>query len=116
TRTTAHRWGRSAGGLRRGYERSRAGKRRSMSASTIEESACRNCGEELAPGARFCSSCGTSVSDLPPVETLAGPVVRENVERRCLGLPARCVRLCLGFAALGAAIGLFATRGWAWGI
>jgi hypothetical protein len=87
-----------------------------MSASPIEDSACRNCGEELAPGARFCSSCGTPVSDLPPVETLPGPVVHENVERRWLGLPARFVLLCLGFAAFAAAIGLFATGGWAWGI
>jgi membrane protein implicated in regulation of membrane protease activity len=87
-----------------------------MSASPIQESACRNCGEELAPGARFCSSCGTSVSDLPSVETVPGPVVHENVERRWLGLPARFVLLCLGFAAFGAAIGLFATGGWAWGI
>jgi membrane protein implicated in regulation of membrane protease activity len=87
-----------------------------MSASPIEESACRNCGEELAPGARFCSSCGTSVSDLPSVETVPGPVVHENVERRWIGLPARFVLLCLGFAAFGAAVGLFATGGWAWGI
>lgn len=87
-----------------------------MSASPIEDSACRNCGEELAPGARFCSSCGASVSDLPPVETVPGPVVHENVERRWLGLPARFVLLCLGFAAFGASIGLFATGSVAWGI
>jgi zinc-ribbon domain len=87
-----------------------------MSASPIEDSACRNCGEELAPGARFCSSCGTSVSDLPIVETVPGPVVHENVERRWLGLPARFVLLCLGFAAFGASIGLFATGSVAWGI
>jgi hypothetical protein len=87
-----------------------------MSASPIPDSACRNCGEELAPGARFCSSCGTATSDLPPVETVAGPVVHESVERRWLGLPARFVLLCLGFGAFGAAIGLFATGSWAWGI
>ena len=87
-----------------------------MSASPIPDSACRNCGEELAPGARFCSSCGTATSDLPPVETVAGPVVHESVDRRWLGLPARFVLLCLGFGAFGAAIGLFATGSWAWGI
>jgi hypothetical protein len=87
-----------------------------MSASPIPDSACRNCGEELAPGARFCSSCGTATSDLPPVETVAGPVVHESVERRWLGLPVRFVLLCLGFGAFGAAIGLFATGSWAWGI
>jgi membrane protein implicated in regulation of membrane protease activity len=42
--------------------------------------------------------------------------VHESVERRWLGLPSRFVLLCLGFAALGAAVGLFATGSWAWGI
>jgi membrane protein implicated in regulation of membrane protease activity len=87
-----------------------------MSAYPIAENACRNCGEELAPGARFCSSCGTATGELPPVETVPGPVVHESVERRWLGLPARFVLLCLGFAAFGAAVGLFATGSWAWGI
>ncbi|HEU5477589.1 MAG TPA: zinc-ribbon domain-containing protein [Gaiellaceae bacterium] len=87
-----------------------------MSASPVRESACRSCGEELSPNARFCSSCGAPVDESPPLETVAGPVARESVERRWLGLPARFVLLCLGFAALGAAIGLFATGSWAWGI
>jgi zinc-ribbon domain len=87
-----------------------------MSASPIGDSACRNCGESLAPGARFCSSCGAPMAELPPLETVPGPVVHGNVEKRWLGLPARFVLLCLGFAALGAAIGLFATGSWAWGI
>jgi hypothetical protein len=42
--------------------------------------------------------------------------VHENAERRLLGLPARFVVLCLGFAAFGASIGLFATGSWAWGV
>jgi hypothetical protein len=87
-----------------------------MSASPIQDSPCLECGEELAPGARFCSSCGTPVGKLPPVETVPGPVVHESVEQRWLGMPARFVLLCLGFAAFGAAIGLFATGSWAWGI
>jgi zinc ribbon protein len=87
-----------------------------MSASPIGDSACRRCGEELAPNARFCSSCGAPAGDLPPLETVPGPVVHESVERRWLGMPMRFVLLCLGFAALGAAIGLFATDSWAWGI
>jgi membrane protein implicated in regulation of membrane protease activity len=45
-----------------------------------------------------------------------GPVVHESVERQWLGLPARFVLLCLGFAAFGASIGLFATGSWAWGV
>ena len=92
------------------------GKEHGMNASPIRESACPRCGEELAPGARFCSSCGSPVGELPPFETVPGPVVHENVERRWLGLPARFAILCLGFAAFGASIGLFATGSWAWGI
>jgi membrane protein implicated in regulation of membrane protease activity len=42
--------------------------------------------------------------------------VHESVEKRWLGMPARFVLLCLAFAAFGAAIGLFATGSWAWGI
>jgi len=92
------------------------GNKPAVSASPIQDSACLECGEELAPGARFCSSCGVPVGGVPSVETVPGPVVRESVERRWLGLPARFVLLCLGFAAFGAGIGLFATGSWAWGI
>jgi membrane protein implicated in regulation of membrane protease activity len=42
--------------------------------------------------------------------------VRGQVERRWLGLPARFVLLCLGFAGLGASVGLFATGSWAWAV
>jgi hypothetical protein len=87
-----------------------------MNASPIRDNECHRCSEELAPRARFCSNCGAPVDDLPPLETVAGPVAHESVERRWLGLPARFVLLCLGFAAFGAAIGLFATGSWAWGI
>jgi hypothetical protein len=87
-----------------------------MNASPIRDNACRNCGEELAPGARYCSSCGARAGDLPPLETVPGPVVHGSVERRWLGMPLRFVLLCLGFAAFGASIGLFATGSWAWGI
>ncbi len=52
----------------------------------------------------------------PRFETVPGPVVRESIERRWLGIPARFVLLCFGFAALGASIGLLATGSWAWGI
>ncbi len=87
-----------------------------MSASPIRDSACRSCDEELAPGARFCSNCGAPAGDLPPLDTVHGPVVRESVERRRLGMRSRFVLLCFGFAAFGASIGLFATGSWAWGI
>jgi hypothetical protein len=39
-----------------------------------------------------------------------------SAERRRLGVPARFVVLCLGFAAFGASIGLFATGSWVWAI
>jgi hypothetical protein len=87
-----------------------------MSASPIGDSECRRCGGELAPGARFCSNCGAPAGELPALETVPGPVAHESIERRWLGLPARFVLLCLGFAAFGAAIGLFATGSWALGI
>ena len=88
-----------------------------MNASPIEDSACDKCGEVLAPlGARYCSSCGAPASEAPPFETIPGPVVQESAERRWLGIPSRFLLLCLGFAAFGAAIGLFATGSWAWGL
>jgi hypothetical protein len=88
-----------------------------MSASPIRDNECGSCGEELAPSARFCPNCGTPVGEpAPPLETAPGPVVRGRVEARWLGMPARFLLLCLGFAGFGAAIGLFATGSWAWGI
>jgi membrane protein implicated in regulation of membrane protease activity len=87
-----------------------------MSASPIADSACPSCGEELAPGARFCSGCGARAGERPPFETVPGPVMRRSVERRWLGMPARFALLCLGFAAFGASLGLFATGSWAWAV
>lgn len=87
-----------------------------MSASLLPESACRSCGEQLPRHARFCPGCGAAVDTEPPaLETASGPVVREQVEARWLGIPARFLLLCLGFAAIGAAIGLFVSGRWAWG-
>ncbi|MGH3009687.1 MAG: hypothetical protein ACRDLM_09845 [Gaiellaceae bacterium] len=57
----------------------------------------------------------TPDSERPPLEPVAGPVARQQVERHWFGLPARFVLLCLGCAALGATIGLFATASWGWG-
>jgi hypothetical protein len=52
----------------------------------------------------------------PPAETAPGPVTRIRTEPRWLGLPASILLLCLGFAALGASIGLFASGTWPWGL
>lgn len=54
--------------------------------------------------------------DQPLFEAVPGPIARQRAERRVLGLPARFVFLCLGCAALGATVGLFATGSWGWGI
>ncbi|HEY2355300.1 MAG TPA: hypothetical protein VGH79_10430 [Gaiellaceae bacterium] len=52
----------------------------------------------------------------PLVETVPGPVVREQIEPRWFGVPARFVLLCVGCAALGAAVGLFVASAWGWGV
>lgn len=52
----------------------------------------------------------------PLTETVHGPVVREQLEPHWFGVPARFVLLCLGCAALGAAIGLFVASAWGWGV
>jgi hypothetical protein len=57
----------------------------------------------------------TPGDDQPPLEEVPGPVARQRVEPRWLGVPARFALLCVGFAALGASIGLFAAGSWAWG-
>lgn len=54
--------------------------------------------------------------DGPLVETVPGPVVRQQVEPYWFGLPARYVLLGVGCAALGAAIGLFVASAWGWGV
>lgn len=54
--------------------------------------------------------------ETPPLEAVSGPVAHQRVERHWFGAPARFVLLCLGCTALGAAVGLFATGSWAWGL
>lgn len=85
-----------------------------MNASPLPESTCPSCGERLPSGARFCPACGAPAGGAPALEAAPGPAVH-RVEPRWFGLPAQFVLLCLAFAALGAAIGLFATGHWAWG-
>ncbi|HZS31484.1 MAG TPA: hypothetical protein VFA37_09525 [Gaiellaceae bacterium] len=58
----------------------------------------------------------TPADERPPPELVPGPVARQHVERRLFGLPARYTLLVLACAAFGAAIGLFATASWAWGV
>jgi hypothetical protein len=58
----------------------------------------------------------TPAAESPPLEAVPGPVAHQRIETRWLGVPARFLLLCLGCAAFGAAIGLFATGNWGWGI
>ncbi len=86
---------------------------------------CPSCGAAVPEQGSFCPACGallaredgdTLVEELPPVETTPGPVAVSRVEPRWLGIPASLFLLCLGFAALGAAVGLFAAGRWPWGL
>ena len=52
----------------------------------------------------------------PLTETVPGPVVREQLEPHWFGVPARFALLCLGCAAVGAAVGLFVASAWGWGV
>jgi len=64
---------------------------------------CSNCGSVLPPGARFCSTCGTVVSGVPPA---AFPQS---------GFPPfapRLVRPLYGRQSAGVCIGLARTYGW----
>jgi hypothetical protein len=54
--------------------------------------------------------------DSPLTETVPGPIVREQLEPHWFGVPARYVLLCVGCAALGAAVGLFVAGAWGWGV
>ena len=55
-----------------------------MSASPMRESACRNCGAELAPGTRFCGHCGAAIyscrGDDPPFYWLRTGAIRQRAE------------------------------------
>jgi hypothetical protein len=57
-----------------------------------------------------------SPDEQPALEHVRGPVSRSVAERRWLGLPPGPFLLCAGFAALGAAGGLFAAGHWPWGL
>jgi len=52
----------------------------------------------------------------PLTETVPGPVVREQLEPHWFGVPARFALLCVGCAAVGAAVGLFVASAWGWGV
>jgi hypothetical protein len=88
-----------------------------MSASRVSASACPSCGAELPAGARFCPGCGTSLAvatesaspaPAPAPPSAAGPHRSGVVRSYAL--------LVVGCGALGAAIGLFASGHWPYGL
>ncbi len=88
-----------------------------MSAAPQTLDTCPRCGLELPEAARFCPACGSALdADPGPPEDVAAPMTVQRVEPRWLGVPAPLLVLCLGFAALGGAIGLFAAGHWPWGL
>jgi hypothetical protein len=96
-----------------------------MKSESVPRAKCSSCGAKLPAKARFCPECGsradaesgeTAVQELPPTETGPVPVEPQVAQRRIFGVPPSMVLLVLGVAALGVAIGLFATGGWPWGL
>jgi hypothetical protein len=89
-----------------------------VNAARAIPNACPSCGAELPAAARFCPTCGAAqLGEEPPAgELVPGPVTRVRVEPRWLGVPASTLLLCVGFAALGGAIGLFVSGSWPWGL
>lgn len=82
----------------------------------MQPSRCPSCGTPLPRSATRCPACGEAIEEPPPFEAVPGPVAYDQAAPRWLGAPAGLVLLCLGFAALGAAIGLFAAGHWPLGL
>ncbi|HKB20229.1 MAG TPA: zinc-ribbon domain-containing protein [Gaiellaceae bacterium] len=84
---------------------------------------CETCGAKLPANARFCPACGaavgsgdTVVQPVPPTEDGPTPVEQHVSERHYFGVPPGGLLLVLGILGVIAAIALFATGGWPWGL
>ncbi len=86
---------------------------------------CQTCGAKLPSKALFCPECGsrvnapsgdTAVQELPPTETGPVPIELQVAERRYFGVPPSTILLVIGVIGLAAAIFLFATGRWPWGL
>lgn len=91
----------------------------------MRKAECASCGAKLSAKARFCPECGsrteassgeTAVQEVPPSETGPVPVQPQVAERKLFGVPPPTILIVVGGAALGSAIGLFATGRWPWGL
>jgi hypothetical protein len=94
-----------------------------MSASPVAVEHCRNCGVELPLSARFCPSCGAPVDAgetveavLPPHEPSPAPASFQQAEPRWFGVAPPQLLLALAVASFVAAIVLFATGHWPYGL
>src|SRR6478736_2292347 len=84
---------------------------------------CQACGAKLPARSKFCPECGTAVAsgdtvvqEMPATEDGPTPVQPHVSERRYFGVPPAGVLLVLGIAGVIAAIALFATGLWPWGL
>jgi zinc-ribbon domain len=84
---------------------------------------CQACGAKLSSKAKFCPECGTAVGsgdtvvqEVPAAEEGPTPVEPHVSERRYFGVPPSSFLLVLGVAGVIAAIALFVTGLWPWGL
>ncbi len=94
-----------------------------MSASAPVADSCPNCGVALHADARFCHACGVQVAagatvraELPPNETGPVPVAFRRQEPHWFGVAPPHLLLGVAAAALVAAVILFATGRWPFGL
>jgi hypothetical protein len=94
-----------------------------MSALRVAAERCSNCGAELPANARFCPACGLQVGSgetieaaLPPHEPEAAPASMQRAEPRWFGVAPPQLLVALAGAAFVAAIVLFATGSWPYGL
>lgn len=84
---------------------------------------CTNCGARLSKRSRYCPQCGratdagsTKVMEVPPDETGAVPVEYAQAEPRYYGITPATLVLLLAVGCLTAAVALFATGRWPFGL
>jgi hypothetical protein len=96
------------------------GQKHGMSASVPSTEACPTCGAEVPVGARFCPACGTALdagstvrAHVPLEET---PVSYRRTDPRWFGVAPPQLLLAISVVVLVAAVVLFATGQWPFGL
>jgi len=94
-----------------------------MSALRVAAERCSNCGAELPASARFCPACGVQVGNdetaeavVPRHEPEASPPSVQHAEPRWFGVAPPQLLVVLAAATFVAAIVLFATGAWPYGL